>query len=118
MLGLENSHLNFGDDTHSYKWVLPSTMVNTTGLYIYSDIIEDILVGNVRAKLLRTVPFSSHHSDYNTVTFSKVYYHPVRPGYISGIEIKICDDSGEKINFGPSKTIVVLHFRKCKATPE
>ena len=114
MLGLDRPTIQFKDSTT--KWVLPSTMVNTTSLYIYCDASADVMVGDVRAKLLRTVPITGEHSDYVTTSFTKIYYHPVRPGYLSSIELQICDDAGEKIMFGTSKTIVVLHFRKCEIT--
>ena len=110
MLGLDSKILTFSNST--IKWVLPSSMVNTTSLYIYCDAIEDVMVGDVRAKLLRTVPVTGEHSGYVTASFTKIYYHPVRLGYISSIEVKICDDTGEKIMFGTTKTVVVLHFRK------
>ena len=87
-------------------------MRSTPSLYIYCDIIEDNIVGDVRAKLLSTVPVIGEQSDTINIAFAKLYYHPVRPGYISDVELVICDDAGEKIQFGPAKTVIVLHLRK------
>ena len=110
MIGIETGALYLVNNTH--QWIPPKQMLTTPSLYIYCDIIEDNIVGDVRAKLLRTVPVNGEQSDTINISFSKLYYHPVRPGYISDVEIMICDDTGVKINFGPAKTVIVLHMRK------
>ena len=113
MIGLPTlDYLSFVPPLTICVWTPPAEMLSTPCLYVYCDVIEDNIVGNVRAKLLRTVAVSGqHHSRVNHI-YTMPYYHPVRPGYISDIEIKICDGEGEKIKFGRSNTILVLHFRQ------
>ena len=110
MIGIETGALYLVNNSH--QWIPPKQMRTTPSLYIYCDIIEDNIVGDVRAKLLRTVPVIGEQSDTINIAFAKLYYHPVRPGYISDVEMLICDDAGGKIQFGPAKTVIVLHLRK------
>ena len=94
------------------SWYPPQEMQSTSCLYVYCDVIEDNIVGNVRAKLLRTVSIAGHLQSRINHIYTSPYYHPVRPGYISDIEIKICDGEGDVIRFGKANTILVLHFRR------
>ena len=95
-----------------WRWTPPSVLLNNAKLYIYCDVIEDNVVGDVRAKLLRTVPVNGKNFDYITYIFNRPYYHKLRPGYISDIEIQVCNDLGELVKFQSSKLECVLHFRK------
>ncbi len=82
-------------------------------LYLYSDVVEDELVGDSKVPLLRTVPISGKRGDMVNINFPRPFFKPVTKGYINSIEIEIKDDTGKNISFNSGKVICVLHFRKC-----
>jgi len=87
-------------------------------LYVYCDIVEKQVVGNVLAPLLRAVP-TSHKNEFGdtvTCTFNSPYYVPLRVKSFSTIEIEIKDDYDRLIPFMFGKSVVTLHFRKRKLT--
>lgn len=85
-------------------------------LYIYSDIVDYGFVGDTRAPLLRTVPIEGKQEDIICTKFAKPYYLPLSKGYISEIEIKICNDQGEVVPFESGTVLLVVHLRKCGLT--
>ena len=112
MLRLPSKVFAFEHPITVISWYPPQEMQSTSCLYVYCDVIEDNIVGDVRAKLLRTVSIAGHIQSRINHIYTSPYYHTVRPGYISDIEIKICDGEGEVIRFGKANTILVLHFRR------
>ena len=83
-------------------------------LYIYSDVVDYRIVGDVRAQLLRTVsvPPRSKFGDAVHVMFEKPYYLPLATKEIHSIEINVKDDSGCPIDFRFGRVEVTLHFIK------
>lgn len=82
---------------------------------IYSDIIEPYAVGDVQAKLLRSVPLNHHQCAYNTIfvkTFSSPIYIPVLTNTFRTIDIDIRDQFGESIPFDRGTLTVTLHFKR------
>lgn len=84
-------------------------------LFVYTDIIEPLIVGNVKTSLLRIVPvnlksytFGNHHYQ----TFAPVKYIPLLTNNFATITIDIRDEIGEAMPFEFGTLIVTLHFRK------
>lgn len=84
------------------------------GIYVYSSLIQDQIVGDTRAPLLRVVPIGED-SD-TSPTYVKVYdtpdFYPLAVNRFENVEIFIYSDFGESIKFISGKTVVKLRFRK------
>lgn len=81
-------------------------------IYVYSNIIEDCVVGNSLVPLLRTVLISGNYGDLIQKTFIHPHYLPISQNHIKDIEISLRDDRGNLIPFEFGKVLVKLHFRR------
>ena len=86
---------------------------NFENVYIYTDLIEDQIVGHVMAPLLTHVAVSSSMFDdfVYVKDYNPVQYVGLRFGHIKNITVHLRDDTGRKVVFQTGKAIVVLHFR-------
>ena len=84
----------------------PSTM------YVYCDPIEHVIVGDVRAPLLRTFGMEKSSNDVVHRTFPNMVYVPIQKKQFDTIEVNIMTDTGEPMPFAPGKSTVLLHFRR------
>ena len=91
----------------------PQLKFNTPALYVYSDIVGDELVGDVKVPLLRAVPIDGDMGDFVHKEFIRPYYKSLTKGYINSILIEVKDDTGQDIDFTLGKVICTLHFRRC-----
>ncbi len=95
----------------------PPLKFRTPALYVYSDIIEDVCVGDSKTPLLRTVGIDggsgADMGQTRSQEFLHPHYKPVKKGYINNIFIEIKDDTGRDIDFTTGKVICTLHFRRC-----
>jgi len=85
-------------------------------VYIYSSVVEPIMVGSHRVPLLRSVWIDStiaKHGQPISYTPQHLMYLPISSTSINKIEVNIRDDNGTPIVscFG-AKTILTLHFKK------
>ena len=82
-------------------------------LYLYSDIVEDQLVGDVFAPLLRIVHGKDRvkGGDMVTRTYENPHFVKVKMKRFDTINMHIRRDTGEKISFQRGKVIVKLCFR-------
>lgn len=81
-------------------------------LYVYSDIVDPQIVGDTKAPLLGVAPVSYEADQMKYWQFNPPYYIPLAKTSFDTIEILICNDKGEKIEFASSsKVICRLHFR-------
>jgi hypothetical protein len=82
-------------------------------LYVYCDICEPIIVGNLKVQLLRTVNLN-RQSEQMMVSriYQNVQYVPILRKSFETIEIDIRDDAGKAVSFERGKVIVTLHFKK------
>lgn len=85
-------------------------------LFVYSDIIKTVNVGDHHANLLRIVhiPDKGAFGQQMHVSFNKPEYKPLATSEISTIEMYIKDETGEDVAFEFGRTIVTLHFRRSK----
>ncbi|GIY01470.1 hypothetical protein CDAR_196631 [Caerostris darwini] len=79
--------------------------------YVYSDIVQPVVVGHVEAPLLRVVRISGNDGDVINVLYDRPHYVPVIRQSFQTIEIEIRLNSGNLVPFERGKVIIVLHFR-------
>ena len=113
MLGLESNKVNRNLEGH-----LPVDVnEGFYGMYVYCDIAQHQLVGDVSAPLLRIVPVKKSgvaQGDVIAHTFSTPHYVPVKLKNFETIQMDIRTDTGEKVAFQRGKLTITLHFRKSR----
>ena len=85
-----------------------------TALYVYTNIVSPVYIGDVKAPLLLTCPFKrkGSHDNVHQIEFLNPTYTPLNRNVINQIDIGIYDDAGALVPFIHGKTKVSLHFRK------
>lgn len=84
-------------------------------MYVYTSMIEPIIVGNVKAPLLKSIWLEDKFetSDVVFIAMEHPMYLPVASTRINNIEINIRDDSGRFINFAKDTVLsLTVHLRK------
>lgn len=84
-------------------------------LFVYCDIIEPQIVGDVMSPLLRIIPLDPSKYIYGankTHIFSPPHYLPIMRREFDTIEIDIRSNTGQKIPFQFGTVCIKLHFRK------
>ncbi len=113
MLGLKYKAVNENTVGH-----LPVDINNGFyGLYVYCDLVENQLIGDVSAPLLRIVPIQKStvtQGDTIAHIFNIPHYVPVKLNNFEVIHIDIRTDTGEKVLFQRGKLTVALHFRRSR----
>lgn len=81
-------------------------------LFVYTDLAQTQVVGNVETDLLRQVVFKNNQG-------GKYYYEPVNPQYLpirknvfDTVEVGISETDGSQVNFTKGPTILTVHFRR------
>ena len=81
-------------------------------LYIYTDCVEQQLVGDVQAQLLQNLCVNNFDSiPIQTTSFESPHYIPLARKDFDTIEINIRDETGRKVPFQFGRVVVKLHFR-------
>ena len=82
-------------------------------MFVYTDMVTDMVIGDVTAPLLAVIPLPAKTSP-DKFTPGQLAYHRVRVQHLTDISIKLADLNGKDIDFDGNKTIVVikLHFRR------
>ena len=102
---------------HSYIRIYSKNTINMNhhidSLYIYSNIINNTIIGNIEAPILRIVPKDNvkYLSDITKHILNRIYVKVKYPE-IRVIEIMIRDNLGNMIDFKFGKVILTLHFRR------
>ena len=110
ILGLENIYHKFGKSRGTRMCDIAEGF---SSLYVYSNIVEPQIVGDVQAKLLRIVGVKEKSRMVNHVeSFHHVQYLPVSDNGTETIEMLIKRDDGRPVLFQTGKVIVTLHFKK------
>ena len=92
----------------------PSDLDNgMTALYVYSDVVQNQMVGDTLSPLLRIVPLTGERNFSNSKDkeFTKLRYLPTVSSNTDTIHIVIRRDNGETIPFTTGKVIVTLALR-------
>ena len=92
------------------KGSIPPIVQKSLSFYVYCDLVKYQVVGDTLSPLLRVVPI---RGEVGAETFIRPYYFPVNKGYISSIQIRICSEHGQEIQFQSGAVILIIHLRKC-----
>ncbi|RLJ22858.1 hypothetical protein DJ031_00125, partial [bacterium endosymbiont of Escarpia laminata] len=84
-------------------------------MYVYTDIVESRVVGDVYAPLLRNISVYGTHGSITSETFDRVQYVKLLRHQFDTVEVDIRDDFGQPIPFEQGKLVVTLHIRRCKS---
>lgn len=84
-------------------------------LYVYCDLVENQVVGNVREPLLRILPVQGFYGEIVDKDFVARHYIPILKKEFSTVHISIKSDRDILIPFSFGKVIVKLHFRSRSA---
>ena len=117
------SVLGFDNEQVPYMTFLPSTETTAqyfpvmnraiTTLYVYTNIVDDVFVGNVKAPLLLTCPYKQDTlNDVVQVEFFRPTYAKLNRSQFQQIDVAIHDEAGSLVPFLYGKTVLTLHFRK------
>jgi hypothetical protein len=117
LLGFSYPVINneYGRITEAYR--KPQLQNTFNQMYIYSSLVEPIMVGGVQVPLLRSIWIESKYNFGDIVheNIDQLMYLPISSSSINKIEIEIRNDAGQLITFPyGSKTSLTLHFRKIR----
>jgi hypothetical protein len=93
----------------------PHAMDFTGGIdavYVYSDLIQEKIVGHRSVPLLRVVPAEGKYGNNVYREYIKPLYIPISHNTFRTVEVNILDSAGRKIPFQSGKLTIVLHLRK------
>lgn len=105
------NRLVYNDD----KIVAPLCLDLNRGLhtfFVYSDIVEYQLVGDVDVPLLRTVAVSGRNGDVIVNSFDNIHYVALSRSTFQDVQVVITDDTGYRVPFQQGRVIAKLHFRR------
>ena len=91
---------------------LPPILGRINEIFVYTDIIDTVLVGNSQVPMLGYFPVQSKWGDQAYWNFNPPYYVRVKDKNISTISIRLCDKTGETINFEFGDVSCRLNFRR------
>lgn len=112
VLGFEDRDL-FNWNKHKDIAKYPIDMrAGIDALYVYCDLVENQIVGNVREPLLRILPVQGQYGELIDKDFVARHYIPVLKKEFSTVRISIKSDRDALIPFAFGKVIVKLHFKK------
>lgn len=81
-------------------------------LYVYCDIVEQRIVGDVFAPLLRIIPNTGKDGEVVRRIYDAPHFIPVSRKRFETIEIDIKDDAGHPVPFERGKVLITLQFRE------
>ena len=85
--------------------------IRLQSLYVYLNIVESQIVGDVRAPLLRIVPAQGKDGEIITLNYDNPQYVPLSTRDFEVVEVLITDDTGEKVPFERGRVVITLNFR-------
>ena len=86
-----------------------------TALFIYSDIVQSQIVGDVRVPLMRIVPIEGDKNErYKWMSFAKLRYLPTIKKTTDIVRLYIYRDNGTPVSFKSGKVIANIHLRPKK----
>ena len=87
---------------------------NISTLYVYTNIIETVYIGDVQAPLLLTCPYKGKYDKdiIHQLEFLNPTYVPLNRSKLLKIDISIHDDTGAEVPFLFGRTVISLRFRK------
>ena len=106
--------MNYSADVHIGTYEFPFAPLGgiIKSLYIYTDIIDNDLVGDALVPLLRTVDVLDDADAIVHKAFDLSYYKRVIRSVVPSIEIQVNSEMGDLVSFDSGEVICLLHFRK------
>ena len=83
-------------------------------LFVYCSIVQDSVVGDVRAPLLRTSTVRGKYGEMVREVFTRPLYIPLKTNSFDNVEIAIKSETGDLIPFNYGNSCVTLHFRRVR----
>lgn len=80
-------------------------------MYVYCDLVEPQIVGDVQAPLLKIVTVEGNDGEIVNAQYPRPFYLPVIRQHFQTIHIDIRLHSGDLVPFQRGKVFVMLHFR-------
>lgn len=106
------------DQTNAFNEFYPSqadSVSDITGglhcVYIYCDIVEQVIVGDSLAPLLKAIPVITQKNFVHCI-FENYTYVPIQKKDFDTIQIELYDDFGREIKFESGKLYITLNFIK------
>jgi len=117
ILGYDEGEYNMSSDETFWVSSRPASLIRAlpTTMFVYTDICESYITGDVRTPLLRTVPLDVESYVYGSVkykSFSTSKYIPLLHTDLQTIEIDIRNEFGQPIPFEYGTLTVTLHFKR------
>jgi len=88
----------------------------TGNVFVYYDLLEHVMVGDIKALLLRIVNRKTDvlqiDDTVEHTAFNPIQYVPLQKKSFDTIDILLAMDHGEPLPYVPGKAIVVLEFRR------
>jgi hypothetical protein len=108
ILGYKNEQIGHG------KWAdfMPDVSGEIRQLYVYTNIIEQSIVGNQKAPILRVVNVVGEHGQIQEAIYSTEFHFKLQTKRISEIRIEIRSSTGKPVKFQWGNTIAILHFKR------
>lgn len=114
MLGFDERDVDEFEPGTTQARFPPDLRAGIDSLYVYCDLVEPQIVGNVRVPLLRTVPVTGSYGQMVAKIFHTPHYSQLQQNTFSSIHININTDTNVPLPFQFGKTVIKIHFRKRK----
>ena len=80
-------------------------------MYVYCDLVEPQIVGDLQAPLLKIVTVEGNDGEIKNIHYPRPFYLPVIRQHFQTVQIEIRLHSGNLVPFERGKVFVTLHFR-------
>ena len=107
--------LGFGNDIVITKTTnspfVGDLSISLQSLFVYLNVVDSQIVGDVRAPLLRIVSARGKDGEIITIDYDNPQYVPLATKEFETVEVLITDDTGRKIPFERGRVVITLSFR-------
>jgi len=113
ILGFNNMMVYHSGQTYLAKDGMQLTLKTVETLFVYCDVLEHVVVGDVMAPLLRIVDMK-HATENGRMhkILNPPLYVPLQKKNFDTIEINIMCDTGGPVPFAHGKSVAVLEFKR------
>ena len=102
-----------GDLGNNKQWAERAPQIRVIeDIYVYSDIVQPSLVSNSLANLLDVIPVMSCVGENGVHRPAQLHYVRLHGGYISAIEIRLCQENGDKLPILHGDVLSQLKIRR------
>ena len=110
-LGFMNNYDKFFLESKVIAERFPNIKQAIREIYVYTNIIEPVFVGDVKAPLLLVCPFHNNEDSVH-LQFTNPTYKKLNRKTFQKIDIGMYDAYGDLLRFSAGQTVFNLHFRK------